>query len=232
MSKRKTVKKTGKRRSEKTGQQAVVWKALTFTGQLIAQIKNVQLGYIRVGVGLARARDEKIYEVLKHPNLEDYVEKRLGLSKASMYRYLKIYDWVAKNKPEWLLPKPKGRIPDLSDISDAIRIEDTLSENKRMEPSKREGLEELKQKALNGNLIKGVAGRALRKGSKGSDPLKAFTSSLRSLRRSGIRLTSMPPEVIAHLDSAIGILENEHAAAQAGLHLLSVPFASPATAIV
>ena len=225
MSKRKAVKKRRTARREKTGRQAAVWKALTFTGQLVAHIKNVQLAYLRVGVYLARARDEKIYEVLKHPDLEDYAEKRIGLSRASLYRYLRIHAWVAKNKPEWLLPKPKGRIPDLSDISDAIRLEDALGQNKRMEPSKRKALEDLKQKALDGNLSQGEAGRALRKGSKGGDSLRAFASRLRNLRRSGAALTGMPPEVIAHLDSAINILKNEHAVAQAGLHLVSVSLA-------
>jgi hypothetical protein len=182
-------------------------------------------------VYLARARDEKIYEVLKHPDLEDYAEKRVGLSRTSLYRYLKIHAWVAKNKPEWLLPKPKGRIPDLSDISDAIRIEDELKQNKRMRPSKRKGLEVLQQKALAGELRQGETSQALRKGSKGSDSLKKFLSQLLRLRRAGAALAGMPPEVISHLDSAIGILKNEHAASLAGLHRLSAPLNSAATAV-
>lgn len=230
MSKRRTGKKSRTGSREKTGRQAVVWNALTFTGQLVAHIKNVQLGYLRVGAGLAQARDRKIYEILKHSDLEDYAEKRLGLSKTSLYRYLKIYTWVAKNKPEWLLPKPKGRIPDLSDISDAIRIEDELKQNKRMKPAKRKGLEELKQKALDSGLQDGEATRAVRKGSKASDSLSKFLSQLRHLRRSGAALTGMPPEVISHLDTAIDILQNEHAAAVAGLHRIPVTMDSAAMA--
>ena len=66
MTKRNAVKKSRAGRREKTGLQAIVWSALTLTGQLVAHIKNVQLGYLRVGAGLAKVRDSKIYEVLSH----------------------------------------------------------------------------------------------------------------------------------------------------------------------
>ena len=231
MRKRNAVKKSRAGRREKTGLLAFVWSALTLTGQLVAHIKNVQLGYLRVGAGLAKVRDSKIYEVLKHPDLEDYAEKRLGLSKASLYRYLKIYSWVAKNKPEWLLPKPKGRIPDLTDISDAIRIEDTLKESPRMTQAKRKGLEELKNRALDGNLSQGEADRAIRKGSRASNALMTFASQIRSLRRKGARINGMPPEVLSHLDSAVTILTTEQQVAKAGLHLLSLPVETTTAAL-
>lgn len=219
-----SIKRARRARGEKSEKQSLVWNALQVTGQLIGHLKNVQLAYIRVGAQLVRVRDEKLYEILKHPDLEDYAAKRLDLSKTSLYRYIRIHDWVAKNRPEWLLPKPKGRIPDLAEISDAIRIDDVLRSSK-ITPAKRQGLEELKQQTLDGKSPAGAVAKAVKKDSKVYDSLKTFTSALRNLRRRGAALKGMPPEVISYLDSAIGILTNENAVACAGLHLISLQHA-------
>ena len=231
MSKRGVVKKK-RTAPPKTALQKAVWDALSFTGRLVARLKKVQIEYIKVGQALAKARDEKMYGILKHPSLEDYAEKRLGLSRSSLYRYLMIHDWVKANKPEWLLPKPKGRIPDLADIAEAIKIEDVLKEHPRMSQSKRNNLEELKQMALDNRLSRRETAKAVRTGSKSTALLKLFESRLRALRRDGTRITGVPSEVIGHLDSAIGLLKNEHAAMQAGLNKLAVPLTLSGNAYV
>lgn len=217
----KARRKTGKKaRRERSAKQEAVWQALSLTGQIIGHIKNAQKSYLRVGENLAKVRDEKIFETLGHTSMADYASKRLDLSEASLYRYLSIYDWTRKNKPEFLEKGYKGRIPDLADMAVAIDVDDQLVRRPRMTESKREGLEEIKQQALAGKLNSNDVGKALKKNSKASSPLAAFASKVRNLRRAGARITGMPPEALSHLDSAIAVLDNEQKAAVASLRLI------------
>jgi hypothetical protein len=49
---------------------------------------------LRVAALLAKVRDERLFAALKHPSIEESAAKRLGLQRASVYRYLQIYDWA------------------------------------------------------------------------------------------------------------------------------------------
>ena len=188
--------------------QIKVQKALQTTWLLKGHLKNAQIAYIRVGAGLAKVRDEKLYEALKHPNMVDYAAKRLNLGETSLYRYLRVHDWIVENHKEWLMPKPKGFIPDLADVTDLIIIETELAKDK-LSPGKKSALEILRDKALEGSLRKGELGRAMKTGRQPSDEgLRAFLAKLRHLRMRGSQIKAMPSEVISEMDSAIEILAN------------------------
>ncbi len=188
--------------------QPKVQNALQTTWLLKGHLKNAQISYIRVGIGLAKVRDEKLYEVLHHPDLEDYAARRLNLGRASLYRYLQVHDWIKIYHKEWLLPKPQGFIPDLADVADLIWIEKELVK-KNLSAEKKEALRELHEKAMEGSLRETDLRRFRKIGRKQSEEnLRAFLSKLRALRRSGTKIRTMPPEVISEMDSAIEILVN------------------------
>ena len=191
-----------------------VQEALEITWTLKGHLKNVQIAYIRVGALLAKVRDRKLYEALKHPDMEAYAQKRLQLGRASLYRYLQAYDWIARFHKEWLEPKPQGFIPDLADVTDLIWIEEELAESK-LDPKRKAGLEELKAKALEGRLKDGEVAAFRRKGNTRSG-LKPFLASLRSLRKRGAALAGMPPEIIAELDAVIAAIAKVVTAQRAG----------------
>jgi hypothetical protein len=200
-------KKVTKRAKKAPKTDPLVQEALQVTWVLKGHLKNAQISYLRVGRMLADVRDRKLYRHLNHPDLESYAEQRLHLARASLYRYLQVYGWVSVNHKEWLAPKPKGFIPDLSDIADLIWIENELAGG-NLDPATRKTLEEFRKRALNGDL-KQADMEEFRRGQKqGDQGLSAFLAAVRNLRQRGARIESMPPEVISHLDAAIGILEN------------------------
>jgi hypothetical protein len=82
---------------------------------------------LSVGKLLTDVRDRLLYKELKHASMEEYAWVRLELKRASLFRYLKVYAWVSKFHPEWLLPKPKGFIPDFGDTDDLIWIDEAIS---------------------------------------------------------------------------------------------------------
>ena len=129
----------------------VVQEALQVTWVLKGKLKNERMAYLKIGALLAQVRDQQLFSALKHPTIEDYAEGRLRLRRASLYRYLQVYDWVREFHPEWLLPKPKGFIPEFSDANDLMWIERTLKEGKLGKTAKAE-LEVLKAKGLDGTL--------------------------------------------------------------------------------
>jgi hypothetical protein len=218
MSKRKTVRKSKTVKKAATPPTpAQVANQLTW--QLKGDLKNVQLSYLRVGRKLTLVRDKKMYSELGYADIESYAADRLQLGRASLYRYTQTYEWVSKSHPEWLLSKPKGFIPDLNDVADLISIEKQL-EQKKLEPKKKAALEELKTKALDGNLRKGELDKLRRKGNKGKDSLRSFLSKVRLLRMRGSQLAGMPSEVISRFDSAIEILKNASVLQVAGLDLV------------
>ena len=187
----------------------VVQEALQVTWRLKGDLKNAQLAYLRVGISLARVRDEKLYAALKHPDIESYAEQRLHLGRASLYRYLQVYDWAAASHPEWLQPRPKGFIPSLADATGLIWIEGQLA-RKGLDPKRRAALEALHQKGLDGSLTQKELNDFRRKGRPDGSGLKAYLSALRLIRKRGEQLPNLPAEVLSHLDSAIGVLENDH----------------------
>jgi len=71
--------------------------ASRLTWKLKGELKRLQKSYLRVAEQLARVRDERLWAEMKnpkHPDIEDYAQKRLGLKRASLYRYLTAWDWV------------------------------------------------------------------------------------------------------------------------------------------
>ena len=206
MAKRKTVKRAVKESKPKTPSQ----EALEVTWLLKGNLKNAQIAYIRVGILLARVRDEKLYAELKHPDMESYAEERLQLGRTSLYKYLQVHDWMAEFHPQWLEPKPEGFIPELSDAADLIWIEKELTRTD-LKPETRTALAGLQKKAMDGRLRAGELDPFRRQQPNAANGLKAYLSKLRLLRMRGAELASMPPEVIAHLDTAIEILKNDHA---------------------
>jgi hypothetical protein len=219
MKKTKT-KNSGKARSASKpfGPPKAVQEALQTTWLLKGQLKNARISYLRIGALLSHVRNDKLYAELKHPDIEDYAEKRLQLGRASLYRYLQVYDWVSKYYPEWLQPKPKGFIPELYDVADLMWIESELA-RKDLAPSKRAALEDLKNKALNGQLTNRETDKIRRSGAKTEDSLKTLVSKLRNLRTRGARLVDMPQEAITHIDTAIEIIKNANTLARFSFNL-------------
>jgi hypothetical protein len=194
-------------------------KAAQLTWQLKGDLKNLQIARLRVAAMLARFRDEKLYADLGCPDMESYAKDRLQLSRESLYRYLRIYDWVKANHPAWLEDHPKGTIPDLSDIVDLIWIEKELA-NKRISESRQKELLALQKKAEKGDLTKDEAKSVRQRSRKPGKGLSTFLVALRALLRRAAKLAKMPPEVIDHLEAAVGILENKGAIDVAGLEIL------------
>jgi len=137
--------------SKKSGKQIAVQEALQLTWLLKGQLKSMQMAYLRIGAMLISARDEKMFTTLGHPDIEDYAEKRLNLGRASLYRYISVYDWVKASHPEWLEKKPKAFIPDLSDVADLMWIETKLAD-KTTDVATRAKLASLRTRGLDGKL--------------------------------------------------------------------------------
>jgi len=219
MTTRKTVRKAvqAKPRSKKaraTAAKTPVQEALEITWVLKGHLKNAQISYLRVGGMLQRVRDRNLFAALGHATLEDYAEQRLRLGRTSLYKYLQVYEWVAEFHPEWLQPKPKGFIPDLSDVADLIWIEKELK-RKDLTAQARTELEALRAKALDGRLKKSDLDSWQRRGGRAADGLKSFLSKVRLLRKRGSALTDMPAEAISHFDAAIEIIGNAMAVRKA-----------------
>ena len=184
-----------------------VQEALQVTWLLKGKLKSAQIAYLRIGELLIQVRDKKLYAELKHVDMEEYARERLGLSRATLYRYMQAYDWVKCSHPEWLEDKPKGFIPDLSDIGDMIWMEDQLKRTS-LAAVDRKGLEELMQKAQAGELRQGQLAAYRQKDGKTTETITTYLGKFRDLRIRSARVKGMPPEVIRYLDSAIEILKN------------------------
>ena len=215
MSTRKSVSRTQPGKKSPAAPQPLVQEALEVTWTLKGHLKNAQIAHIRVGALLATVRDKKFYAELDHADMESYSEVRLRLGRASLYRYLQVYDWIVEFHKEWLLPKPEGFIPDLADCVDLIWIEQELA-RPDLDPKKRAALEALKKKAYDGVLRKGELDAFRRRGHKGEQGLKSFLSRVRLLRKRGSELAALPSEAISHLDAAIEIIAKALAAKRAG----------------
>lgn len=206
-----TTKRKSAPKADKTPapekQTTPVQEALQTTWLLKGTLKNAQLSYLRVGVLLAKVRDQKLYAALDHPDIEDYAFKRLQLRKSSTYRYLQVYDWVQQSHPEWLQPKPKGFIPELSDVADLMWLENELKRTNLSAPM-RATLESMQKKALNGQLSHSEIEKWRKKAQRGNDGLKSFLSTVRSIRRRGTQLGNLPHEAIKLLDAAIELIQN------------------------
>lgn len=203
---KKTAKATGAKQETKYPK-AVVQEALQLAFVLKGHIKRAQKYYLVIGRELAKMREEKYYEVLHHPTLADFAKEHLGLSQASMYRYLQMYDWASQKHPEWLKDGWKGTIPDLGDVPELICIEKKL-ERKDLKPEDRKALATIQKEALAGKLDPKNL-QAYRRGNRvAKSPFKSYLSALRRDRKRGAAMAKMPAEVISNLDEAIAALQN------------------------
>ena len=208
MTKKKTAKSASKKSSKtKSALQMAVQEALQVTWVLKGKLKSAQIAYLRIGELLAQVRDDKLFSALKHPSIEVYAEERLNLGRASLYRYLQVYDWVRKSHAEWLEPKPKGFIPYFTDTVDLMWIEHALADGKLTKKTKT-GLEALKAKALEGKLKDGEVDRFRKTGGRAPEGLKTFLSKMRLMRKRGSALKNMPTEVIKLMDELIEMIDN------------------------
>jgi hypothetical protein len=173
---------------------------------LKGKLKSAQIAYLRIGALLTQVREEQLIRALHHADMEDYAEERLNLGRASLYRYLQVYAWVAECHPQWLQPKPSGFIPELSDAADLMWIERRLASTDLDAPT-RATLEALQAKGLAGKLRQHDLDGLRERSQPGSDALKRFLSKLRALRRSGVQVKQVPPEAIAKLDAVIEVVE-------------------------
>jgi hypothetical protein len=223
-----TKKKAGKAKSIKTKTPAKkagpkpaptpVQEALQITWLLKGKLKSAQIAYLRIGELLVQVRDKKLYAELKHADMEEYARERLNLSRSTFYRYLQAYDWVKKSHPEWLEKKPKGFIPDLSDIGDMVWMEDQLK-RKTLATGERKGLEDLMKKAQAGELHQGQLAEFRKNKGKTPDILQTYLEKFRDFRTRCTKVTVMPPEVIRCLDNAIEILKNQQQLAKCGFDM-------------
>jgi len=190
----------------------LVQEALQVTWLLKGGLKNVQLAYIRVGTLLAQVRDRRLWEVLKHPDIEHYAQERLQLGRASLYRYLQVHDWMVEFHKDWLEPHPKGFIPELTDAADLMWIEAELAKP-NLEPERRAALEVLRTKGLNGELKDSDLVNFRHHTRPNDAGVRSLLTKCRALRRQATQVAAAPPEAIADLDAAIVLFEKAVAAA-------------------
>jgi len=182
--------------------QSAAQRANRITYFLKGDLKRIQVAYIRAGAKLAQIRDEKLYRALKHDTLEDYAQRRLGLGRSALYRYLQIHDWVRRDHPGWLARHPKGFIPELTDAYGLMWIEQQLRDE-HLGPQTRKELEALRKKALEGKLTKKDVEDFKHRGGTRRDSLAAVASSLRAIRRRAAALADFPPHLLRQLDALL-----------------------------
>lgn len=186
--------------------------ATRLTWKLKGDLKNLQKSYLRAAGQLARVRDERLWAEMKnprHPDIEDYALKRLGLKRASLYRYLAAWDWVSKSHPEWLAPGFKGTIPDMADILDLIWIDKELKRSNLSE-KKSTALTNLQKKAEAGQLKKGELGKLRKQVNRNAEEsVKSILSDLRSLRRRADQAHTLSDKVLSAFDALIDLVESE-----------------------
>jgi hypothetical protein len=212
---RKSVKRRKSRKARAAKPKAGVKAALSpgqvawqMTWRLKGDLKRVQRAYLRIGEQLAAIRDQKRYADLGHPDMESYAAERLGLGRASLYRYLQVYVWAAKKHPDWLKDSVKGAIPDLSDTVGLMWIDAQL-DAPGLDPARQAALLKLREKALKGTLKQAEFNAFRRQGRPAADATQAYLKKLRNCRRAGARLKTLAPEILKLLDQAIEMLANE-----------------------
>ncbi len=180
--------------------------AIRVTFVLKGHLKNARIAYVRAAVLLARVRDEKLWSALGHPTIEDYALRRLGLRRAALFQYLQIYNWLRDSHPAWLVRRPKGFIPELTDASALIWIEKKLRD-RHLSDSLRAELEALRKKGMIGTLTDEEFRRLRQRGRRVLTPLRALLARLRAARRAAARIPEAPPATLAALDNAIRTTE-------------------------
>src|SRR5262249_46634978 len=122
----------------------------------------------------------------------------LRLQPSTLHGYLQVLAWVQANHPEWLQPKPKGYIPNLTRATALIWIEKRL-ERGVLTPEQRAELEKLRQEALEGKLTD-KEGRDYRGRTKRPPDFRAFLTRLRALRGFALQIPSFPDAGFQGLD--------------------------------
>lgn len=189
----------------KSEKQQIVAEALQTTWLLKGKLKSAQLAYLKIGELLVKVRDQKLDAALSHPSLEDYAQKRLNLGKSSLYRYIRVHEWVKVSHPQWLGDKPEGFIPELDDVAGLMWIDKELA-RKDLTEQDRKALEKLQAKGLAGELRQSDITACRGKG-KAAESLGGYLKKLASLRTRCESVKGMPPEVAGYLDEAIAILK-------------------------
>ena len=174
---------------------------------LKGDLKNLQVAYLHAGAKLAKIRDEKLYAALKYASLEDYAEKRLGMRRTALYRYLQVYDWARKNHRGWFAKHPTGFIPELYDAYGLLWIEEQL-EDEHVGPETRKELETLRRKALDGTLTQRELDAFRHRGEKRRDSLTAVAASFRACRRRLGALPDVSPTLLAEVDAFLDHLKS------------------------
>lgn len=183
------------------------------TFRLKGDLKNAQIAYIRAAQLLARVRDEKLWQALRFPTMEEYAAKRLQLQRSALYHYLQIHDWLRRFHPSWLAQKPKGFIPDLTEASALMWIDRYLEKENAPEAMRKE-LEAMRKKALAGALTDREF-RALRDRLRVSvPPLRTMLRRMKSLRRAAASVPRFPAEALAALDASIHAVEQSLTSAE------------------
>ena len=169
-------------------------RANNITYFLKGDLKNLRTDYLHAGSKLAQIRDEKLFRALKYANMEEYAEKRLGMRRAALYRYLQIY-WAKRRHPGWLAKHPKGFIPELSDANGLKWIEDRL-DDEHVGPETRKELDDFRHR-----------------GEKRHDSLGAVAASFQAARRRLAALPDVAPSLIAEIDAFLDHLKSASGAA-------------------
>lgn len=192
----------------KSAKQLALQEALQVNWELQGCLKNVQIAFLRAAKLLVRMRDEKLYLRMNHPTLEEYAREHLRLERSSLYKYLRVHDWVKANHPEWFDPKPGMFIPELTDIADIVRIEKELKKED-LSPEKKKALVGLRDEALKGRLRDGALS-ALKKGTRSSrkESLKGLIAKLQAARRVAVKISFVTPDIVAQIDAAIEMVRN------------------------
>jgi len=180
--------------------------AIQVTFVLKGHLKNARIAYIRAAVLLARVRDEKLWSALGHSTIEEYAQRRLGLRRSALYQYLQIHDWLRDYHPAWLVRRPKGFIPELTDAAALIWIEKKLRD-RHLSESLRAELEALRKKGMNGTLTDEEFRRLRQRGRRVVTPLRGLLARLRAARGVAARIPEVPPAALAALDTAIRATE-------------------------
>ncbi|MGH7897469.1 MAG: hypothetical protein ACREQQ_05925 [Candidatus Binatia bacterium] len=187
--------------------------AAQVTFLLKGHLKNARIAYIRAAVMLARVRHEKLWQALRYRSLAEYAEKQLRLHETTLYKYLRVHDWLKEKHPSWLAKRPKGFIPELSDVESLGWIEKQL-ENGDLDADLREDLEAAQKQALQGTLSyrEFVALRA--RARKVLPPLRSLLGRTRALRKAAARVARVPRSALEAYDEAIRTLEAAVAATE------------------
>ena len=191
----------------------IAQRANQITFLLKGHLKNARVAYIRAAVMLAEVRDEELWRALRYPSMAAYAEERLHLAEPTLYQYLRVHDWLKKSHPSWLVKRPKGFIPELSDVVSLRWIEERLADD-GLAADLRSDLEKARKQALEGTLTyrEFVALRA--RARETVSPLRALLARTRSLRKAASRSPKVPAAALAGYDDAIRALEAALAAAE------------------